>query len=118
MPKKPTLNRLFVYGPLRSLFQFCVRKHVFALLVPFFVFVIRRYSLKRFGRQQKRSQNFTVLFAINSEYFRGDLEILANGETFSIMPVYWQWQLINTFYPQSVQRDLLSVQKWAKAQNH
>jgi len=89
--------------PVKVVFSFLVRRRVYFILLPLFYFVTKRVhsSSKNNPNNLKRSK--TGLFALHPELFRGDLEILAGSGVYTVykLSVWWQWQIIDVFYPRS-----------------
>ncbi|OUU40984.1 MAG: hypothetical protein CBC16_05455 [Verrucomicrobia bacterium TMED56] len=83
------------------------------MLVPFFSYIARKNRRRLLGKNRKNSPPILTIVALNSELFRGDLEILEErGFKVFPIPVFWQWQLVHCFYAKELTSTSDIVVRW------
>ena len=99
------------------LFAQAVRRRWFFILIPLFRIIINRLDTKNVSKGNTvAAPNGCVVLALHTDLFRGDLEILSNSGRLTILqvPTYWQWQLVDVFYPEEVKcRDTVEFDWYA-----
>jgi hypothetical protein len=91
----------------KFLFAHVVRQRMFFILIPLYLGVIKKVQSQSGSNDNGSAAiNRPVVLALHSDLFRGDLEILSNSGELTIfrVPTYWQWQLVDVFYPEEIKR--------------
>ena len=83
------------------------------MLVPFLSYIARKNRSRLFGQLGKKARPMLTIVALHSELFRGDLELLEErGFKVFPIPVFWQWQLVHSFYSKELTSTSDIVLRW------